>query len=745
MTSASKQYQDRRLIIVSNRLPVSISKTNDDLAIQPSSGGLATGLASFHRNSKGIWIGWPGFSPISRKEKEALQKKLMDLFQCLPVYLSVQELKRYYDGFSNNTLWPLFHYFLTRCTYEQIDWEFYQSVNYKFFERVMEVAREDDLIWIHDYHLLLLPELIRSALPEATIGFFLHIPFPSMEVFRQLPWRNEILQGMLGADLLGFHTFDYSRHFLSSVLRILGKEHNYGQIVNGHRIITVNTFPMGINAQQFEEAVNSAAVKQEIDRLKSSIKTEKMLLSVDRLDFTKGIPERIKAYERFLEQYPEWHGKITYVMLCVPSRDKILQYQQLKREVDELVGRVNGRFNTPDWTPILYMYRSVPFEVLVSLYSCADLALVCPLRDGMNLVAKEYVACQSVARKGMLILSETAGAAAELSEAIFVNPNNIEGIAAAIAEGLKLTETEKINAIQVMTSRINHYNVFRWGEDFLEQLLTAKENQEQKRKFLIQGKLINRLQHNYDLAQRRLFLLDYDGTLVPFARKPELARPDAQLLATLSGLVKEPHNKVVIISGRDREFLWKWLDTTGVDLIAEHGAWIKVAGREEWEAQAKGLTSQWKETILPVMEKFVERTPGSFIEEKSFALVWHYRKTEPELGTTKANELRDALKELLSGTNLHVLLGNKVVEVKPADINKGKGVLYYLEQNPGWDFILALGDDYTDEDIFAVLPEDAWGIKIGFEPFSKARFYLESSAGARELLRHLVNRQPDQS
>jgi trehalose 6-phosphate synthase/phosphatase len=560
-----------------------------------------------------------------------------------------------------------------------------------------------------------------------------------MEVFRYLPWRNEILQGMLGADLLGFHTYDYSRHFLSSVLRLLGKEQNYGQIFIGNRIATVNTFPMGINARNFEQAVNSEPVKAELAQLKSSLKTEKMILSVDRLDFTKGIPERIKAYEKFLEQYPDWHGKITYVMLCVPSRNKIPQYQLLKREVDELVGRINGRFNTPEWTPILYMYRSVSFETLVSLYSYADLALVCPLRDGMNLVAKEYVACQSQAQKGMLVLSETAGAAAELGEAIIVNPNNIDGVAAAIVEGLTMSESEKMNSIRVMAKRIDDYSVFRWGEDFIEQLINAKENQEQKRKFLLRGKLIGLLQQCYDQARHRLFLLDYDGTLVSFAKRPELAHPDAELLATLTDLAKDPFNKVVVISGRDRGFLEKWLSATGVDLVAEHGVWIKRAGQEIWEPQTQSLTTVWKETILPIMEKFTERTPGSMIEEKSFALVWHYRKAEPELGLLKSRELLTALRDHLTGSEMHVMLGNKVVEVKQADIHKGKGALYYLEKSPAWDFIIGMGDDYTDEDIFAVLPEQAWGIKIGYDPFTKARYYLESFGAARKLLSDLIN------
>lgn len=607
-----KYTGNRRVIIISNRLPVSVSKKNNSMEITPSPGGLATGLASFHRDSNGVWIGWPGVTPASEAEKKGLETRLRDEFQCVPVYLTPLEIKKYYDGFSNNTIWPLFHYFPSRCTYETSEWEFYQKVNRKFLERVLEVAQPDDIIWIHDYHLLLLPDLIRAELPEAAIGFFLHIPFPSMEVFRYLPWREEILRGMLGAGLIGFHTYDYSRHFLSCVLRLLGTENNYGQIITGNRIVTVDTFPMGIDAGKFIKAVDSMEVKIELYDLQASLKTEKMILSVDRMDFTKGIPERLKAYELFLEQHPEWRGRITYIMLCVPSRDKIHQYQLLKKEVDELAGRINGRFSSPEWSPILYMYRSVSFETLVSLYCAADLALVTPLRDGMNLVAKEYLICQSRVNKGMLILSETAGSAAELGEAIIVNPNNLERMAAAIAEGLAIPEEDKVAALRIMSKRLKDYNVFRWAEDFIEHLQQAKEDQEQKRKFLIKGKLGALLANNYQQAQKRLLLLDYDGTLVSFAKKPELAYPDPELIEILTGLAKDPLNKVAVISGRDREFLAKWLGTTGVDMIAEHGAWIKEAGREEWELQVKGAADDWKKNHLPDFGNFYGTNPRFF-------------------------------------------------------------------------------------------------------------------------------------
>lgn len=737
MKNKSKGHSGRRIVIISNRLPISVSKDNGHTVINPSSGGLATGLASYHREQEGVWIGWPGLHPNSEGKKLALRERLLDEFNCYPVYLSNLEIKKYYNGFSNDTLWPLFHYFPAKCSYDSTGWEFYRSVNQKYCRSLLEIVQPDDIIWVHDYQLMLLPELIRKEIPDATIGFFLHIPFPSMEVFRYLPWRNEILSGILGADLIGFHTYDYSRHFLSCALRLLGKEQNYGQIVNDGRVVKVDTFPMGIDAAKFIQSVGSEEVDTENNKLRESLKDNKVLLSVDRLDFTKGIPERLKAFEVFLEKYPDWHGKVTFVMLCVPSRDKIQQYQLLKREVDELVGKINGRYATPEWSPILYMYRSVPFSTLIGLYTTADLALVTPLRDGMNLVSKEYLACQGQVKTGMLVLSETAGSAAELGEAIIINPNNVNSMADAIYQGLTMPEDEKRVALKLMLNRIKRYNVFRWAEDFVEQLLQAKENQEQNQQRLLAGRLKQTQLAKYEKAAKRLLLLDYDGTLVSFKSKPEQARPDKGLMQLLKGLTSDPKNRVVVISGRDQESLSEWLAGTGVDLVAEHGAWFKEDGWSDWESTQKGSFTDWKDNIHPVLEVFTERTPGSFIEEKSSALVWHYRKSEPELGSLRAKELVDTIRVLLNATGLQVLAGNKVIEIKPVDVNKGKASTNWLEKE-NWDFILGMGDDWTDEDIFAVLPEDAWSIKVGFISVTKAHYYLESQEAALGLLDSLA-------
>ncbi|MFO7952786.1 MAG: bifunctional alpha,alpha-trehalose-phosphate synthase (UDP-forming)/trehalose-phosphatase [Bacillota bacterium] len=737
MEPKERKSNHQRIVIVSNRLPIRVVKKEGQLEVTPAVGGVATGLSAFHHHNGSLWVGWPGRSPADAKEKAEMEELLSKNYSSFPVFLSDYELEKYYYGFSNRTLWPLFHYFTHDTTYDTVEWETYQQVNRKFCRELMKVLRPDDMVWVHDYHLLLLPGMLRQKMPLITIGFFLHIPFPSMEIFRNLPWREEILQGMLGADLIGFHTYDYTRHFLSSALRILGKEQIYGQINVGDRMTKVETFPMGIDVDRYSEAVETPQVKKERTLLRQKLATEKFILSVDRLDISKGIPERLKAFESFLDQYPEWHERITYVLLCVPSRTEIREYRQLKSEIEELVGKINGRFDIPEWLPILYMFRALPFEKLIALYSEADLALVTPLRDGMNLVAKEYVACQSKVGKGSLVLSETAGASAELGEAVTINPNNIKEISQSIAEGLSFQEKEKKAAIDYMYNRIKKYNIYHWAKDFLAHLEQSQELRESYRQCFLKGESKTLLQQHYHRAIKRLLFLDYDGTLVSFQQKPEQVRPDKSTVTILNYLKADPKNTVVLISGRDPDYLSEWLKETGVDLVAEHGTWIYEQSIGEWCLLEKDLSGEWKENVYPKLEIFTDRTPGSFVEEKSFALVWHYRKADPELGELRAKELVETLRFILTGTDLQVLLGNKVVEIKPGRINKGKASLRWLEKTGHWDFILAVGDDWTDEDMFETLPEDAWKLRVGFAPFTQAKYFLESSEEVRDLLRSL--------
>jgi len=722
----------RRLLIVSNRLPITVQERKGDLHVEPSVGGLATGLSSWYKSRDSIWIGWPGITGKKiRREKDILAKLLSA--NCHPVSISQHDVEAYYHGFCNRTIWPLFHYFPLYAEYSEDFWQAYEQVNTSFANVVAGFAKPNDIIWVHDYHLMLLPKLLRERLPKATVGFFLHIPFPSFEIFRLLPWRKQILEGLLGADLVGFHTYDYTGHFLDSVHHLLGYEAAMGQITTADRIVRADTFPMGINYEQYSSVTQDLKVQAERKRVRKKLGDCQVILSVDRLDYTKGIPQRLEAFSVFLDRNSKFLRKVILVLLVVPSRTRVEHYMQLKKRLDGLVGEINGKHGTIGWMPIWYLYRFLPFHSLSALYSLANVALITPLRDGMNLVAKEYTATKTDG-KGVLILSETAGAAQELGEAIIINANNQEEIVQALAKALEMPDQEQIEHNRIMQKRLRRYNVVRWANEFMDKLLSTKKLQREMEEKALTYEMQKKLASDFQESDKALLLLDYDGTLVPFSPKPTEAMPGAKLLSLLEKLTKNPRNEVVLISGRDKDTLEGWFGGLKVGLVAEHGVWIKEKAGG-WET-IETLTSEWKEEVHPILESWVDRTPGSFIEEKEFSLVWHYRKANPRLGELRARELINNLSNITANLNLQVLEGSKVVEVKNTDINKGRTALIWISRVE-WDFILALGDDWTDEDTFKVLPSTAWSIKVGFGA-SAARFSLSSPSEATSLLRKMA-------
>ena len=723
----------QRLLLVSNRLPLSVEKRRGRLRFEPSIGGLVTALGAFCKSHPSVWIGWPGIELERIKgEEQDIEARLLSE-NCHPVFLPEQDVKDFYQGFCNNTIWPLFHYFPEYTVYSQDFWQAYKRVNEAFCRAVVEVAEDNDIIWVHDYHLMLLPELIRDRLPRATIGFFLHIPFPSFEVFRLLPWRSQILNGLSGADLIGFHTYDYVWHFLDSVHSLLGYEAVMGQITTADRIIKADVFPIGIDYKHYASAAKSSQVQTEVSKFREQLGNCRIILSIDRLDYTKGIPKRLEAFSLFLERHPEYREKLILVLVAVPSRTKVEQYAQLKKQVDELVGAINGKYGSIGWTPIWYLYRSLPFHSLIALYNMADIALVTPLRDGMNLTAKEYIATKT-SGKGVLILSETAGAARELGEAITINVNNVEEIAQALAESLAMPKKEQIERNRIMQRRLRHYNVGRWAGEFIDRLLHTRTLQDEIKARGLINEARSEFISDFQKSRRRLLLLDYDGTLVPFSGTPEKAKPSGEVIRLLKKLAKDPQNEVVLVSGRDKYTLRKWFGGLKIGLVAEHGVWTRQKGQKWGMIQA--LTSDWKEEVHPTLELCVDRTPGSFIEEKEFSLAWHYRKADPRLGDLRARELVNDLLNLTANLNLQVLEGSKVVEVKNAGVNKGQAALQWISRED-WDFILAIGDDLTDEDVFKALPTTAWSIKVRFSA-SAARFNLGSPGEVRALLNEMI-------
>lgn len=697
-----------------------------------SMGGLATGLASMHEKENSVWVGWSGVpeEEVSEELGSYIDQRLQDDFKSLRVPLNNQELEDFYYGFCNDTVWPLFHYFPTFAQYSNDTWQAYRDANRKYFERVMEVAEDGDIIWVHDYQLMLLPAMLKERLPNSKIGFFLHIPFPSYEVFRLIPWREEILRGLLGADLIGFHTYDYARHFLSSIRRILGAEHSMGNVRFNNRMIKVDAFPMGIDYEKYAGASSDPDIRDEIERVRYEIGNRRLILSVDRLDYSKGIPLRIKAFHAFLEKHPEYHERVQLILIAAPSRMHVPHYIELKREIDELVSTTNGAFGTIGWNPIQYFFRAVPFPKLTAIYTQSDVLLVTPLRDGMNLISKEFLAAR-VDRKGVLVLSETAGSARELGEAISVNPNNIDQIAEAIREALEMPVSEQQEKNERMHRRLKRYDIHYWAQDFMEKLDAASALQSSLSVKKLSSSVKKELGDSYRKAKRRLIMVDYDGTLISYGEQPGI--PDPETMESLRHLAENEKNEVVIISGRQKDFLESRLKELPVGIIAGHGIWIRET-EGSWQKMEE-VTSDWKEIIQPVLELYRDRTPGSGITVNEYSLVWHYERAQPELAALRLSELKDALLSLTSNLNLSVLEGNKLLEIKNSNVSKGRAASQWF-QRQDWDFVVAMGDDWTDEDIFRMLGPEHYSIKVGLD-ISSANYFLESVEQVRAFIREL--------
>lgn len=723
--------KENKLIIVSNRLPVKLKIKEDQWHFQTSEGGLATGLKSVFKDGNSVWVGWPG-APVSNElmwEDISAALKEQNLF---PVDLNEEEISQFYDGFSNETLWPLFHYFPSYARYAPKAWEYYQQVNKKFAAAILSIASPGDKIWIQDYHLLLLPQLLRKQLPDNRIGFFQHIPFPSYEVFRMIPWREKLLEGMLGADLIGFHTYDDVRHFMSAATRLLNLQSNGNEIITNHHTVSVDAFPMGIDYEKFRTNVFKDITQRNIQKLDQLIGNRKMILSIDRLDYSKGIPQRLKAFALFLKNFPEYKERVVLLQLVVPSRDNVPQYATLKQEINRLVSEINAQYGSLTWQPIHYFYRSFPDEMLSALYAKADIGLVTPLRDGMNLVCKEYVASKTDGM-GVLILSEMAGASKELYDALIINPTNLDAVVKALYCALKMPAEEQQKRMHNMQHILSRFTIHHWIHNFMFRLDEVKEKQFLQNTHSITPEVAHNFRLQYAGAQRRLLFLDYDGTLVPFHSDPEQAVPDSDLMDLLRQLYKDPRNHLVIISGRKKDFLEKWLGDLPVDIIAEHGAWLKEQPKG-WYATEE-IASDWKAEFRPLLQQFEMRTPGSFIEEKDYSLVWHYRMTESGLGDLRASELINNLKYAIGSFGLQLLEGNKVIELKSSLINKGKAARKWLLRYPD-AFIVAIGDDHTDEDTFKAMPPEAITIKVGTGN-SEASYVLKSPGAVRNFLQNL--------
>ncbi len=721
-----------RLLIVSNRLPVTAQAVEEGIRLTSASGGLATGLRPWHERSGGVWIGWPGdVSKFSAGQRQLLDRRLQER-GIAPVHLTRDQVERYYHGFANRVLWPLFHYLIDRVPVDATGWDAYTEVNETFADAVARQHRDGDTIWVHDYQLMLLPALLRERLPDAHIGFFLHTPFPSSEVFRILPWRREILRGLLGADLVGFHTFAYMRHFVASLLHVEGVEADIDRVRLNGREVALGVFPMGVDAAHFSGLAQDPDVRAEVESIRRDADGRKILLGIDRLDYTKGIPRRLQAVQRLLAREAGMCDRIRYIQIAVPSRGEVEAYQRFRRQVEEGVTRINGSCSTLRSAPVHYVHRSVSPRQLVALYCAADVMLVTPLRDGMNLVAKEFVASR-VDEDGVLVLSEFAGASAELDGAVVVNPYDVEGVADSIHRALTMPDDERRGRMRSLRRRVGEHDIHAWAGAFVERLSAART--ERKRTVLPREPDLAATVSEAQRTTRLRLLLDYDGTLVPVASTPELAAPDGELLSLLEALAARPGIELAIVSGRPKETLDAWFGHLPLALWAEHGFWHRSRPGEPWE-EAVSVASGWMARVRPILEQFTASTPGARIETKSASFAWHFRGAQPEFGERQAHELRMLLGDALSNQPLEVLEGKKVIEVRVRGVSKA--LVAQRTQTPRDDeTIVAFGDDRTDEDLFRALPPSSITIAVG-QPLDAARYFVENHQTVRQILRALL-------
>jgi len=699
-----------KTILVSNRLPVRIDA---DGHVARTAGGLASALAAAQVDGPSVgheaspqqtlWVGWPGAASEDLGAHPGVNQRLAAL-GLAPVLLGQAELDAYYEGYSNATLWPVLHTMVTRAEFRPDWFAAYEAVNRRFVEVVLEHTRPGDAIWIHDFHLFLAPRMLREARSDVRIGFFLHTPFPSSELFRTLPEREALLEGVLGADLIGFHTYSYLRHFRSALLRVLGVESEMDAVRCRDHTARLGVHPIGHDHAGFAAALAAPEFARVFHEHGAELGARQLVLGVERLDYTKGVPQKLAAIRRFLEQSPELRRGTVFLLVAVPSRQGIREYDLLTEQVQREVGALNGEFGSVGRVPVQFLHQNLPLTELAALYALADVCVVTPLIDGMNLVAKEFIACKAVApeaRPGVLVLSEFAGAAQEMSEALLVNPYDIDAVAATIAQGLQLAEGERRRRTAAMGPRLVRRDAKAWAQKFLSELAALDTSPPCARAGEDLATLAEELARAALDGRRVALFLDYDGTLRAFTADPDAAVPDAGLRALLRGLAAREALDVAIVSGRPSEFLERHLGDLGVTLVAEHGYCWRRAHAPSWEHVHPDVDASWKGDVRPILQQAVDLTPGTTLEEKRSALVWHYRRAEPDFGAWRAHLLLAELTDVTASLPVVVHLGRKIVEVSSQLFSKGTAVRYLVgELAPA--IVLAAGDDQTDETMFAL-------------------------------------------
>ena len=685
------------------------------------------------------WVGWPGLWLEPGPERDTVEE-LLNQKGCYPIWLTDETVRLYYNGYCNNVLWPLFHYVplpletrLGETMALQLQWEAYREANEQFARTVLDLYQDGDLVWCHDYHLLLLPRMLKESIPTMKVGWFLHTPFPSSEIYRTLPLREEILRGILKADLIGFHTYDYARHFVSACTRILGLEGTPEGVEDREgSVARVSVFPIGINSRKFQEGLKLPEVQGHMRELRERFAGRKVMLGVDRLDMIKGIPQKLLAFEKFLDENPEWTDKVLLVQIAVPSRVNVPEYQKLTSEVHEMVGRINGKFGSLSSVPIHHLDRSLDFHELVALYAITDVALVTSLRDGMNLVSFEYIACQQESA-GVLIMSEFAGAAQSLGAgSLLINPWNVTELSQAMGEALNMSEEERWDRHTTNFTHVTTYTAQAWADTFVSELNDTHIAASIRTMHNPPPLDIPKIVPQFNRSRQRILIIGYNATLtLPPSSSQRRKREYKEKAVTgmhpgapgiLAQLARDPRTTVVIISGSECSKLESLFGHLPVWLAAENGVYVRApaaadAPSPEWTMTMENLNMGWVESVLPVFDYFCERTPRSFVETRQFSMMWNFRNADVEFGRLQA---RDLLQHLLTGpissTAVEIFQGTRSVEVRPVGVTKGATVHHILNAivNSGqWNatcedvgFIMTIGHFMgKDEDIFSSIEE----------------------------------------
>lgn len=727
-------------IFVSNRLPFNIDAKSGEL--KRGSGGLVSALLGVSLNDPFSWMGFETDAKAAKKIQTEAPKHLPNL-ECHPIVIEKDLYERYYDGFSNDILWPLFHYEGHLANFDRKNWLAYVEANRKMAEGIAKIANPGDTVWIHDFHFMLLPQFLRALSPKVRIGFFLHIPFPSAELFRQLPVREEILSSMIQCDLIGFHEHSYLRHFDVTLKAVLGIDSSLFQAeIEGHTV-KLGVYPISIDTEAYKKKAEQAEVVAKAKEYREQSVAPFLLLGIDRLDYTKGLELKLLGLQHAFKKYPELVGKVSLLQVAVPTREKVPAYRNIKKIVDRLVGAINGEFGGPNYSPVQYIFRSIPETELLAMYRRADCVLVTSKRDGMNLVAMEYTIAQDLETPGSLILSEFAGASSMLSDAIIINPWDADAIADAIYKAYKMPFEDRQERLAHMQEILLRYSATKWASGFLAELESIDKNtgrrkveplSTDKSKWSAQFK-------KYIKPKKTRLVLDYDGTVVALAKTPSRALLIEETKKLL--LQMRERFEIYVLSGRPTEFLDSQFGDMPIFLAAEHGAYFKTPGGE-WETRISSDIESWYPNIKKAMDAYSEKVPLSYLETKRACLVWHYRESPEDFGEFQARKLYDELRVGMSNAPISVMMGAKIVEAKASECDKGSFLRWLLQNSGDVNYsYLCLGDDRTDEDMFRVLGDAGASIKIGREK-TDAEFRLGSQEEVIPFFRSLIQYVDDQ-